>query len=381
MTDPETEPYWNPEHPVLTILRRRRDTGSKPGHRRDTAKVALAIAGGGMRGVISGAMCTQLDDAGFKDSFDVVYGCSSGAINGAYFVAQECWHPLSVYYDDLATKRFLDYSRALRGGSVVDLDYVFDHVLRSVKPLNYQAAVDSSIPLVVSVTDMDARKTTTVRDFATAEELEATLRAGTQLPLAVTGSSKIDGPQLLDGALLTPLPFRLAVDDGCTHILSLSTHRIQEPKQRISFGHRYYQLYLERLRRGLGTAYLDAVRGRQRDREWLASRRYAFDTAAPHVLDLAPLPWMPELRFHEIDPRTVFNRARDAYGVSHCATEAVSTDRLLNGSIRATPKMTILGADDIQPLWPQTGDVVARGHVHPVYAEPTRPPTPGDSAT
>src|SRR5207302_9541947 len=70
---PEPDRFWDPEHPVLQILRRRRETGSKPGARDDSAKIALAIEGGGMRGVISAAMCTQLDDAGFSDAFDVVY--------------------------------------------------------------------------------------------------------------------------------------------------------------------------------------------------------------------------------------------------------------------------------------------------------------------
>src|SRR5947209_12381435 len=160
---PEPDRFWDPEHPVLQILRQRRETGSKPGARDDSAKVALAIEGGGMRGAISAAMCTQLDDAGFSDAFDVVYGGSSGAVNATYFVAQQCWYPLSIYFDDLATNDFVKFSRALSGSSILNLDYVFDQVFRSAKVLDYQAAIESPVSLVISVTDVDATETVAVR--------------------------------------------------------------------------------------------------------------------------------------------------------------------------------------------------------------------------
>lgn len=352
---PEPECFWDPEHPVLKILRRRRETGSKPGARDDSAKVALAIEGGGMRGVISAAMCTQLDDTGFSDAFDVVYGGSSGAVNATYFVAQQCWYPLSIYFDDLATNEFVKFSRALSGGSILNLDYVFDEVFRSAKMLDYQAAIESTVSLVISVTDVDARETVAVRDFATTDELESILRASVHLPSAVRGVTEFGGRRLLDGALLTPLPYRMAINDGCTHVLSLSTYRIRKPSNRQPAWQYPYSLYLERIQRGLGTAFLSAQRQRVRDREWLMRRRCNSSANGPHVLDLAPLPWMKEIRLHERDPHVVFERCRAAYAVSHCATEGVSTDRIRDGLVRAMPKMTMVGPGDMSSLSKRRG--------------------------
>ncbi|MBO0882660.1 MAG: patatin-like phospholipase family protein [Mycobacterium sp.] len=346
----EPERFWDPEHPVLKILRRRRETGSKPGARDDSAKVALAVAGGGMRGVISGAMCAQLNDAGFNSAFDVVYGGSSGAINAAYFVTQpqRSWHPLSIYFDDLATRDFVRFSRALLGGSIMNLDYVFDEVLRSAKALDYQAAIESAVSLVVSVTDVDARDTVAFRDFATADELESILRASVHLPSAVKGVAEFGGQRLLDGALLAPLPFRLAIDDGCTHVLSLSTFRIQKSqklrKRHPAWGYPY-SLYLEQIQPGLGAAFLNGQRQRLRDQEWLMRRRCSSSVDGPHVLDLAPLPWMKEIKLHDRDPHVVLERCRAAYAVSHCATEGISTDWLRDGLVRAVPKMMISHGD------------------------------------
>ncbi|MGA6209658.1 patatin-like phospholipase family protein [Nocardia testacea] len=344
--------FWNPDHPVLNILRQRRESGSTPGNRRDDAKVALTVAGGGMRGAVSAAMCTQLDDSGFKNAFDVVYGCSSGAINAAYFISQPagtCWYPLSIYYEELAANRFIRYTRPLFGGSLIDLEYVFEEVLASRKPLNYDSVVRSPLDLVVLTTDLAAREVFAAHDFSTGTELKAFLRAGARPPLVVKGESEIDGRRLVDGALLAPSQFRLAIADGCTHILSLGTRRMQVSRPHIPFAVRAYARCLEGVRRGLGSAYLAALRQRRRDREELARHRFGTDGAGPHVLGLAPLPWMSTVRFHDTDPSRILHSIRDAYSVSYCATEGIGVDHLRNGSVRPLTRFAIAGHGGLEP--------------------------------
>ena len=75
-----------PAHrPVIDLIVRRALDGSKPGQREDGHKLGLAIEGGAMRGVVTAGMVTGLEMLGLRDAFDVVYGSSSGASNGAYF--------------------------------------------------------------------------------------------------------------------------------------------------------------------------------------------------------------------------------------------------------------------------------------------------------
>src|SRR5690349_7281859 len=114
---------WRKDHPVLEVLRRRRANGSVPGQRDDRHRVALAVEGGGLRGVVSAAMLTALEDLGFKDAFDVIYACSSGAINAAYFIVGETWYPTSIYFEDLVSKEFLDFRRVLRRQSIMNLTF------------------------------------------------------------------------------------------------------------------------------------------------------------------------------------------------------------------------------------------------------------------
>jgi predicted patatin/cPLA2 family phospholipase len=350
-SDTKTAPkYWDPGHPVLEVLRARRESGSSPGQRTDGARVALAIEGGGMRGVISAAMLTQLEDYGFKDAFDVVYGCSSGGINGAYFLAGETWYPLSIYYDDLTTKQFVDFSRAFRGLPILGLDYAFDTVIETVKPLDYEAVLRSKIELVVPITDVDALKTVALRDFASRQELKAALRASAWLPIAMPGTMRMpDGRRAVDGGVLTALPFQLALDDGCTHVLSLSTRPMRPAGSRLSLMHRYTGLHLDRMRRGLGSGYLEAIRRKHRDQEWLRRMRTAPAAEAPYVLDLAPLPWMTELKRHELGKHQLIDHARMAYEIAFCATEGRPAESIRQGSIRAMPRLMMVNTADGKP--------------------------------
>jgi predicted patatin/cPLA2 family phospholipase len=342
--------YWDPVHPVLEILRARRASGSLPGQRSDGATVALAVEGGGMRGVISAAMLCQLEDYGFKNAFDVVYGCSSGGINGAYFLAGETWYPLSIYYDDLTTKQFVDFWRALRRRPILDLAYSFDRVMEEVKPLDYEAVLRSAIPLAVPITDVDALQTVVLRDFSSRQDLKATLRASAWLPIAVPGTVRTpDGRRAVDGGVLTALPFQLAVNDGCTHILSLSTRPMCPARSGFSLLHRYTYLHLERMRRGLGSGYLAAIRQKHRDQDWLHQMRTMPEADAPYVLDLAPLPWMSELKRHELGQHRLFENARMAYEIAFCATEGRPAELIRRGSIRAMPRLTVVDTANGKP--------------------------------
>ncbi|WP_317620105.1 patatin-like phospholipase family protein [Streptomyces sp. CBMA156] len=336
--------YWDPDHPVLGILRARRDSGSLPGSRADGARVALAVEGGGMRGVVSAAMLCQLEDHGFKNAFDVVYGCSAGGINGAYFLAGNTWYSLSIYYDDLTTRRFVDFSRALQRKPILNLDYSFEHVMERVKPLDYAAVIASPARLAVPVTDVDALRTVVLRDFSSKEELKTALRASAWLPIAVPGTARTsDGRRAVDGGVLTALPFRLALDDGCTHVLSLSTRPMREHAGgTVSPMHRFTYLHLERLRTGLGRGYLAAIRQKYRDQEWLRGERHSSGGVGPHVLDLAPLPWMPELKRHEMDRHLLLEHARTAYETAFCALENRPTAMIAQGRIHAIPRLTVV---------------------------------------
>jgi len=127
--------------------------------------------------VVSAAMLSALEELGFASAFDRVYGCSSGAINAAYFLAGETWYPVSIYFDDLTTRRFIDFRRGLFGGNVLNLDYAFEEVVEEIKPLDYEGVIASPVPLVVAITDVDAVRTVLVSGFSDRAQLKSALLA------------------------------------------------------------------------------------------------------------------------------------------------------------------------------------------------------------
>src|SRR2546429_2189239 len=109
----------NLQHPVLEVIRKRRDSGSGPGHREDGHCVGLAVEGGAMRGVVSGAMLLALADLECRRCFDLVVGASAGAINAAYFLADAAWETLSVYFQELLSPDFISMRRAFTRSPVL----------------------------------------------------------------------------------------------------------------------------------------------------------------------------------------------------------------------------------------------------------------------
>jgi predicted patatin/cPLA2 family phospholipase len=330
---------WLVDHPVLEVLRARRTD------RTDKHKIGLAVEGGGMRGVVSGAMLCALEDLGLPAAaFDGVYGCSSGATNCAYFIAGDSWYPLSIYYDDLRTREFVDFRRAFTS-NILNLDYAFETVVELVKPLDYKAVLSASTPLHVAITDVDDVRTVTFSDFESKDDLKSALRASSWLPVAVRGAAEFRGRRVVDGGVLTAHPYELALADGCTHVLSMSTRRIQPPPTRNGAGQYVAYRHLERLKAGLGKDYLREVRDYRRKRQALQSRMLT-PGDAPYVLDLAPLPWMPNVKRHEMDPGRLINSARNAYELMFCAIEGIDPDEIRTGNLRAIPRFTVVRKRD-----------------------------------
>ena len=85
----EREGILAPLNPTLSLLKRRHDEASIPGKRKDSFKLGLVVEGGGMRGVISGAMLMGLLTLSLRPCFDAVYGASAGGPQQTF----ECHSP------------------------------------------------------------------------------------------------------------------------------------------------------------------------------------------------------------------------------------------------------------------------------------------------
>jgi predicted patatin/cPLA2 family phospholipase len=208
-----------------------------------------------MRGVVSAGMVAGLEDAGFGQVFDAVYGSSAGALNGAYFLAGQAAFGARIYSEDINNRRFIDLSRPLRGQPIVDLDYLIDDVTMRRKTLRVDRVLESATPLVVMATDVASARPTPLDHFADARALRSALRAGARMPVIAGGPITHEGRTYLDASLSEPVPVVAAEMAGFTHVLALLTRPAARERQLSWFDRCYVLPRLRRISTDLAALY------------------------------------------------------------------------------------------------------------------------------
>jgi predicted patatin/cPLA2 family phospholipase len=215
---------------TAALLRARAQSASRPGAREDSARIALCIEGGAMRGVVAAGMVAALEELGLTRAFDAVYGSSAGAICGAYFLASQAGLGARIYSEDINNRRFASRARGLRGRAIVNLDYLVHEVMVARKPLDVDAVLASGTPLSVVATDVMSGDAAVLRGFSSGNELLAALRASATMPVIAGGPCAFRGRQYFDGSLAEPIPLQCADDEGCTHMVVLLTRPFGVPR-------------------------------------------------------------------------------------------------------------------------------------------------------
>ncbi|CAB9504974.1 Patatin-like phospholipase [Seminavis robusta] len=166
-------------HPVLQLLRQRHQTNSTPGHRADTAHIALAIEGGGMRGAVSAGMSAAIASLGLTDAFDSVYGSSAGSIVGAYMISRQMCVDVYTQVLPAAKGQFASQRRLM---SNVGVGLVRDWIQR----LDISSSTNAT-------DDETAEAQNTLFQKLRADKLLSTLKANFKLSPGMNVSFILDG--------------------------------------------------------------------------------------------------------------------------------------------------------------------------------------------
>ena len=155
----------------------------------------------------------------------------------------------------------------------------------------------------------------TPRDFigcGSKEQFKAAIRASACLPLVGGAPVVIDGERFLDGGTLLAHPFLLARDNGCTHIVALSTRTSAAFRAAPTSSQRFIAWRLGQLRTGLGDRYLETLKeygSLRRDMKSASNAR----TGPPYVLDVACPDGSHRVSRLTRDPGTLFDGIRAGY--------------------------------------------------------------------
>jgi predicted patatin/cPLA2 family phospholipase len=194
------------EHPVVALIRNRRDQGSLPGERDDGRRVALVIEGGGMRGVVSAGMTAAIEQLGFTNTFDEVHGASAGAFNAAFLIAGQASYLTGLYQHGFGNPRFVSARRVLRGRSLFDMDYVINEVWRTQRPLHTERILESAIKLHCTATDVESAQVVDLTDLHDDSEIRTAMLASARLPWLSGAPVRFRGRMLFDATLAESVP-------------------------------------------------------------------------------------------------------------------------------------------------------------------------------
>ncbi|MGH6768473.1 MAG: patatin-like phospholipase family protein [Xanthobacteraceae bacterium] len=177
-----------------------------------TKSLALALGGGGARGLAHIAVLEALDDMGVKPA--AIAGTSAGALIGAAYAAGMSGKDIRRHVIALAHNRSEIFRRLMlaRAGTFVDLltsgfgsgtqvdgEKFCDQFLPAAVPQDFAAL---KIPLVVIASDLHRRAQVSF----TSGPLRRALAASIALP-SVVRPVVIDDQVLVDGGATNPLPF------------------------------------------------------------------------------------------------------------------------------------------------------------------------------
>ena len=174
-----------------------------------------------MRGVVSAGMVAALEQLGFRDSFDVVYGSSAGSICGAYFLAKQARYGTTIFYENINNSNFIDLLRIFKGEPIVSLEYLLDIVSVHEKPLDCRAVIESDIQLKIVASSIREKRSTILEKFNTPEELRVALKASARIPIVAGPPVEYKGDRYLDASVYESIPFRAALQENPTDVVVL----------------------------------------------------------------------------------------------------------------------------------------------------------------
>ncbi|MCR9539022.1 patatin-like phospholipase family protein [Vibrio alginolyticus] len=193
---------------------------------------ALIVEGGAMRGVFS---CGILDHflASEFSPFDSFWGVSAGASNLAAYLAKMPGRNLKIYLDYSLRKEFISPSQLLRGGDMMNLDWMWNVTLEELG-IDKSALKADSRPFFLGVTRQDNGQAE--YHLPDIDDLAETMKASSALPVLYRNGVSLNGIQYVDGGVSDALPVAEAIKRGAKKIMVLRSQpaSYQKPRGRFS---------------------------------------------------------------------------------------------------------------------------------------------------
>lgn len=192
---------------------------------------ALIVEGGGMRGVFAAGVLNAFGSAGF-DPFDMYFGVSAGACNLASHLAGQNDRNFDIIERYSIDGRFINLGRFLRGGHLMDLDWLWDVTIREYRldldKIFEKLKIQSKEYVIVASSVATGKASYLEPDEQT---LEHYLKVSSSLPVFYRNFLEVNSEKMTDGGVADSLPVQEAFRRGSTEITVIRTRPAQYVKK------------------------------------------------------------------------------------------------------------------------------------------------------
>jgi predicted patatin/cPLA2 family phospholipase len=215
--------------PVVARLIKKQELLRRGDPAHSEIKTALFLDGGGMRGVYGAGVVIALEKLGMTEAFDYVIGVSAGAADGAYFLSKQAELGTTIYYQEFASKKFINPWRIRK---ILNIDYV-EPTFRYTKPLDYQQIYRSRSKFFAGVTNADTGCCEFLDLKDPSIDIITAIRASTALPIVYNKNIIINGTPYSDGTTGCGIPVEFIINRlGCnTALFVLNRLPIDKPEK------------------------------------------------------------------------------------------------------------------------------------------------------
>jgi predicted patatin/cPLA2 family phospholipase len=190
-------------------------------------KIALAILGGGVTGIFGGKGVEVMDTLGLGQVFEWVFGFSTGAPTGAYFLSGQLDVGPTIYFEECCST---DFYRRRRFWRPVNTGYLVNVIRDGPKQLAAKLVFEHTSKLIIGFTDNETGKL--VFHAPTSVDIFDAIHASLAIPGVSSGPITIDGRAYSDGFFSDPVPVATIIEQyQPTHVLVVQNGPLESREQ------------------------------------------------------------------------------------------------------------------------------------------------------
>lgn len=178
-----------------------------------TAKTALILEGGGMRGVFTCGVLDNLMDRGIRFPYSI--GVSAGACNGLSYMSEQRGRAKYSNIDLLEKYNYIQLKYLFTKRNIMDFDLLFNIFPNEIIPYDYDKLAQCPERYEMVTTNCLTGEACYFEEKNNPERIIDIVRASSSLPF-VCPISYVDGIPMLDGGIADSIPLLRAQKLGYT---------------------------------------------------------------------------------------------------------------------------------------------------------------------